>query len=125
MIDEVVVIDLYHKYIGYLYPSETVQREIVSRLPINDVIIMQSTGLKDKNGVEIFEGDIVRYKDLETFNDFPINEILKIKYSDDFLEWVTVDKNGILDDLYNFTDTRELAIIGNIYENPELLEVEE
>lgn len=87
-------------------------------------VLMQSTGLKDKNGVEIFEGDIISYKDLETFEDFPIDEILKIKYSDEFLKWVAVDKNGLLDDLYDYSDNRDLEVIGNIYENPELLEVE-
>lgn len=87
----------------------------------NKIHVMQSTGLKDKNGKEIYEEDVVRYKNVETFDDFPINEILKIKYSDEFLKWVTVDKNGLLDDLYDFTDVRGLEVIGNIYENEELL----
>ena len=86
-------------------------------------ILMQSTGLQDKNGIEIFEGDIVRWKDLESFDDFKIDEVLKVEYSNEFLKWVAIDKNGLQDDLYDFSDNRELEVIGNIYENPELLEV--
>ena len=85
-------------------------------------ILMQSTGLQDKNGIEIFEGDIVRWKDLESFDDFKIDEVLKVEYSNEFLKWVAIDKNGLQDDLYDFSDNRELEVIGNIYENPELLE---
>lgn len=85
-------------------------------------ILMQSTGLQDKNGIEIFEGDIVRWKDLESFDDFKIDEVLKVEYSNEFLKWVGIDKNGLQDDLYDFSDNRELEVIGNIYENPELLE---
>ena len=85
-------------------------------------ILMQSTGLQDKNGIEIFEGDIVRWKDLESFDDFKIDEVLKVEYSNEFLKWVAIDKNGLQDDLYDFSDNRELGVIGNIYENPELLE---
>lgn len=88
-----------------------------TELAFSQVIIMQSTGLKDKNGKEIFEGDIVQYLDGE--------------YS--FIGVVKISAFGIYAknkyDNYNFEDfadenTKEadVAVIGNIYENKELLE---
>ena len=93
-------------------------------IPFSEIVLMQSTGLFDKNGKEIYEGDIVRWKDLESFDDFPIDEVLKVEYSDEFMKWITCNKNDLQDDLYDFTDNRDLEVIGNIYENPEMLEVE-
>ena len=123
MIDEVVVIDLYHEYIGYLYPSKIVQGEIVSRLPINDVIIMQSTGLFDKNGKEIFEGDIVA-TDLER------PYLIVEKHRSYFLYNCNDGDDDYYDfmlPLYSYQDSQDYfaEVIGNIYENPELLEVED
>ena len=91
-------------------------------IPFSEIVLMQSTGLKDKSGKEIYEGDIVRWKDLESFDDFPIDEVLKVEYSDEFMKWITCNKNDLQDDLYDFTDNRDLEVIGNIYENPELVE---
>ena len=117
MIDEVVVIDLYNECIGYLYRSEIVQGEIVSRLPINDVIIMQSTGLFDKNGKEIYEGDIVKgysvYPEPSIFEPFLMGEVY-------YTNRGTWDSYSYI--LGGFNE--QVEVIGNIYENKELIEVE-
>lgn len=84
-------------------------------LDVSECIIMQSTGLKDKNGVEIFEGDIVKTlgADLEvTFSTIKFEEgAFCVDYKDLGTEFVF---------LY-FVDS-PLEVIGNIYENSELLE---
>lgn len=80
--------------------------------------LMQSTGLKDINGVEIFEGDLVEHEDninghWETF------EACEVVYDKDCAQFCFKDDAG------NFlTDYRNLNVIGNIYENPDLLEAE-
>ncbi|HAP4420323.1 TPA: DNA-packaging protein [Enterococcus faecalis] len=74
-----------------------------------DVILMQSTGLKDKNGVEIFEGDI-GWDDHQEVHGQVIFENGAFKY-----EW-----ENISEDL--FEATNDIEIVGNIHENPELLE---
>lgn len=82
----------------------------------NDLHLMQSTGLKDKNGEEIFEGDILGTKDGLR------NGI--VKYNRDLGMWA----NSLLR-YQNFERLcvvhRDREIIGNVYENPELLEVTE
>ena len=106
--------------------------------PNDDVILMQYTGLKDKNGKEIYEGDIVRilYTDWasQSVNDkgeYPLSV-------DDYMK--SISKNGVVvfsgdryvlrfksekygeynDRMYEGTHGRK-EVIGNIYENPELL----
>jgi len=69
-----------------------------------NIILMQYTGLKDKNGKEIYEGDII-ICDFDRLNG-------EIEW-DSFMYWKT--------ELCLTADTIE--IIGNKYENPELLEV--
>ena len=134
MIDEVVVIDLYHEYIGYLYPSQITQGETVSRLPINDVIIMQSTGLKDKSGVEIFEGDIVRidFNKAENTNIEHAPIYGQYAYEDGVINWYQEYASFMYDGFHNFGTNYEIfseemtdlyEVIGNIYENKELLGV--
>ena len=75
--------------------------------------LMQYTGLKDKNGVEIYEGDIVRYE----FN--------KLNYRIEFVnaEFTARRFYQNIENLYptEFDYGKECEVIGNIYENPELL----
>lgn len=83
---------------------------------IDKETIGQSIGLRDKNGVDIFEGDLVEHDDningtWETF------EACEIVYDGDYAQFCF--KN----DASNFLSYyRNLCIIGNIHENPELLE---
>lgn len=91
----------------------------------NDISLMQYSGLKDKNGSEIYEGDVCRWADSESFDGETISDVFIVRYSDEFLKWIG-ENNNSYDDLYDFTDDRQLELIGNIYEDKELLdEVEE
>lgn len=84
-------------------------------------IICQFTGLHDKNGKEIYEGDVVKinYKYKNNFN--PI--IAQVKYSEEYAQFVIVGTGQIrheYEQLGDYTD-HNIEIIGNIYENNELL----
>ena len=77
----------------------------------NNFIIQQFTGLKDQNGKEIYEGDIL-YR--------PAVRIKYIcEYDVDECAYILTYDNG--DDYIYLTDFKEIGVIGNIYENKELL----
>ena len=85
--------------------------------------IMQSTGLKDKNGKEIFEGDVVKFEDCYTETDFLYVNTGIVEWSQGSFTITnrdSVEMGDLLDG--EFLD---VIIIGNVYENPELLEDEE
>ena len=69
-----------------------------------DFIVMQYTGLKDKKGKEIYEGDILKGQ----------KENHLVEWNDKLLQWNT-DKSLMLWGL------SPLEVIGNIYENPKLI----
>jgi len=93
----------------------------------NDLNLMQSTGLFDKKGVEIFEGDIVKRYRSPFFKakwEYQIETVLKEKAS--LLLGREYGKNfGTIPFDSPFAESELLEVIGNIYENPELLEGEE
>lgn len=73
----------------------------------------QYTNLRDKNGKEIYEGDILKVK----FDDVPIN--LYVKY--DMGEYLLVKEGEWEDSLYACMWFHKVEVIGNIYENKDLL----
>ena len=107
----------------------------------NDLHLMQSTGLKDKNGKEIFEGDILKFNDewneychegyvdgsvegvnyVEVVKGEACFEFGKTRYPESSLFIHMEDEHLSFAELVNDKDF-EFEIIGNVYENPDLLE---
>jgi uncharacterized phage protein (TIGR01671 family) len=86
--------------------------------------LMQYTGLKDKNGVEVYEGDIIHWKsDIknEYIGNFKVEEDVIVEWNKEELKWVVREKGAnVFDELVDLIGY-DFEVIGNIYTTPELL----
>lgn len=107
----VETIDFSEKSIQYLEKNEIIDAYLLRTTFLEDIELMQYTGIKDKNGVEIYEGDIIICK-------YGPEIMMEVKWVDEGFR--TLGKyNG---DNYVGYVKNSAEVIGNIYENKNLLE---
>ena len=114
-----------------------VEQESVASSPdyvfVDHLVIMQSTGLKDKNGKEIFEGDILEIQGIRMVVKFGSYEYIESSKSNGHTLGVVYDDLGFYVKCINAADPdrispfepktlKESYVIGNRFETPELLE---
>lgn len=102
--------------LGEIGLNDAVTNDYITVSP-DEIKLMQSTGLKDKNGKEIFEGDIVDYKGREAV----------VKWHGSYASFIYRFVDGLKERVSEwdplFLACYNFEVIGNIYENPELFEV--
>lgn len=87
---------------------------------IDGEYLMQSTGLKDKNGKEIFEGDVVRMRNPRDRRQIGMFQVVRVANSPMLgllCKKLTTEIFNLYEHMRNYYEVK-----GNIYENPELLE---
>jgi uncharacterized phage protein (TIGR01671 family) len=110
-----------------MFEWDIVKKDITSWLNCNDTIIMQYTGLKDKNGKEIYEGDIIIGSSQEELNKPLRSGRYKVIWEDAGFVASKIDGEGCDTWLFFFRTNinsrplTECEIIGNIYETPSLI----
>ena len=77
----------------------------------------QYTGLTDKNGKRIFEGDIVSFKRINVLG-YTTSRIGDVKYYDELPIFYIMATTG---DVWDWVECEDIEVIGNIHDNPELI----
>jgi uncharacterized phage protein (TIGR01671 family) len=115
--NETVVLKKFYWEDGFPVEEEVFEVEIGNAIP------MQSTGLKDYFGEELFEGDVIEWSYWDEFEDSGTAKIIFDKGMFKLLDVRT--EKSVWDNLFDCIENCNVFLQGNIYENRELLEEKE
>lgn len=138
IIDEILMISFVRKEVigKFSDGSTSVPLKFEDKRNGEDVILMQSTGLKDRNGKEIFEGDVLEIQDIKMIVRFGRYNYIETSKSGNHTLGIMCDGLGFYVECLNVAapdkispfepeTLKESVVIGNIYENKEFLEDKE
>ena len=99
--------------------------DLLHRVEVDPSTVGQFTGLTDKNGKKTFEGDIGRYKQVDGAkrNGKPITCIGKVVYNVKTASFAIESKDETGCKYFDYFPIKDFEVIGNIHDNPELLEL--
>lgn len=99
---------------GYIFDRET-QEEL------HEVILMQYTGLKDKNGKDVYEGDLIKFQEYWWGDNLEKADVGEVKWGD--AQWELYGKTKYQNTVWELVKNCSGEVIGNVWETPELLKV--
>ena len=114
--DKIYITEMKQTFVLAYYTEESVVDFNMRAYEIEDCTLCQWTGLTDKNDNKIWENDICKY-----YNPIDRDGIGVIK--NDYVNWIsgTIAKNEILTPLFYLKCGEEWEVIGNIFDNEELI----
>lgn len=104
--------DIFDKLITRIYESKA--KGTFIKFEVDPTTVCQYTGLTDKNGRKIFEGDIVKVVE-------DIEEIYVVEFDEDIARYIFTQNGSTMTDFADIYGN-DCEVIGNIYDNPELVE---
>ena len=108
---------IHNKEKMHVFPADGL--DSADRYEVNPETLCQYTGLKDKNGNRIWENDICRYYNPEDKDGIGI-------IKEDYVSWIkgAIAQTNLMTPMFYLKVGKEFEVIGNIFDNPELLKGE-
>ncbi len=109
------------KHMEYLHDMMITLLDDINHYGVENSILMQFTGAKDKEGKEIYEGDIIKFSPQNQFGSIDKDKLGVVEWCEHNFAFAVYPTPNIPNSDHYLLRGMHMTIVGNIYENPELL----